>query len=442
MRKWISSLVVVSLLIQPVYAQDVNKARKLLEEALAALAVPVPPTEVVPITTPEALDAALAVASPGSVISLGPELVYPKLLTLKTSVTILGSKVIEGRMTETEALPLFKDGMLITGSDIVVRGVEVKKIDPLVDIVVIRGARITFDRNRVLGDRDKGAKRGIAANGGGGIVITRNYIDDCFQSYPGNDSQAIIAWDMAPGLLIEDNYLSAGSEVIMLGGSDSSSAERMPSEIQIRKNTLTRRPEWQFKLIGVKNLFEIKAGRNIVFEDNDLSNVWGGHGQDGYAFAFTVRNQDGKAPWSTIEGVLVQNNRVSKAAAFATFLGMDNNHPSGTMLRVILKDNIATEIDPVKYTGANKLIQIGGRSQLVSIVGQNIKGTGISSNVYFYGPAASHTGMVLADSIFPIAKYGIVFGEGAAVGKPGQIPPAWTRYVVDGIYSNNVMQAQ
>ena len=57
---------------------------------------------------------------------------------------------------------------------------------------------------------------------------------------------------------------------------------------------------------AVKNIFELKSARRLLVEGNIFENCWLA-AQGGWALQFTVRNQDGAAPWSTIEDVTFEN---------------------------------------------------------------------------------------------------------------------------------------
>ena len=82
----------------------------------------------------------------------------------------------------------------------------------------------------------------------------------------------------------------------------------------------------------MKNLFELKkraprAGGGQCFENNWVS------GQNGFAILFTVRNQDGHAPWSTVEDVTLTNNILRHSSSAVNILGRDYTHPSGQARR-------------------------------------------------------------------------------------------------------------
>jgi hypothetical protein len=426
---------------------DLDLARSLVKQLESALSdsPPVPPTVI--INTPDQLDAALGSAVAGSTLTLANSLVYQAPLTLRTPITLQGetwASRIGVRMTADEPAPRFLNGIKTVGDHISLAGIEAAQTNPTVDIVVLSGGWPIMDRCRILGDAVKGAKRGIAANGSD-MTITRCYVDDCFGPYPGDDCQAVCAWNMGPGLLIEDCFLRGGHETVMIGGGDASSADRMPSHITIRWNVITKRPEWQTMAIGVKNTLELKAARDVLIEDNDISYSWGGHGQDGYLFLCTVRNQDGRAPWSTVQNVVFRNNRLSHGAAAINILGLDNiketkdNRPTpiGTVRPSVRASDISitgnsfTDLDPTKWAGSNKMIQVGSGPVNVTIDQNLFDGLHIGSQVYFYGSPAC-AGMVITNNTWPKSTYGIK-GDGQASGAN-----TWVTYVTGGTLSGNV----
>ena len=63
---------------------------------------------------------------------------------------------------------------------------------------------------------------------------------------------------------------------------------------------------------SVKNLLELKMGRNVIIDGNVLENSWG-DAQIGYAVLFTVRNQDGTR--LVIEGSAPPNRMFSPDAS-------------------------------------------------------------------------------------------------------------------------------
>lgn len=437
----------------PTPLELVDQIQVLLDQLKVALAPPLPQPTI--IRTAEELDAALASDVPGQTLVLASSLVYPSLLTLRAPVTLRAEgfpdSVAAVRVDMATPLPQFNAGLIVSGNDVTLIGLQVKHTDPLTDITRISGARVTFDRLRILGDTVKGAKRGIAANGNGDVKILRSYVEDCFQASPGNDSQALIAWDMAPGLLIENNYLSGGSETLMFGGADSSSDERTPADIVVRHNTITKRVEWFGKPIGVKNLVEFKNAKRVLFEDNDCIYSWA-QGQTGYLLVLTVRNQDGRAPWSTIQDVTFKGNRWSRGASAITILGRDDiketgagkDVPVGTvrrsmpMARVSIIGDTFTELDPAKWAAGitNKAVQIGNGPLSLTIDSVTFASVSSYSSAVYFTALPQAEAMVFTNNTMPPSAYGM-FGANSTVAKTNwtSTSPTWVRYVSNGAIS-------
>src|SRR4030095_9962315 len=246
------------------------------------------------------------------------------------------------------------------------------------------GARPTIDRCRILGDPVQGTKGGTAANAPM-VTIQNCYISDCFGPYPGSDTQAICAWDSPGPFSITNNYLCGGSETIMFGGADPANADRVPSDILISGNTITKRAAWQSQLVGVKNTLELKNAKRVRIEDNDIRYSWGGHGQDGFLLMLTPRNQSGTAPYSTVEDVVIEGNRFQCAAGALSVLGTDNNASSGRLSRVTICHNRFEQLDPKLYVGTNTMIQILDGPQALTINANEFVGMNSGSQVYFDG---------------------------------------------------------
>src|SRR5262249_45022060 len=87
----------------------------------------------------------------------------------------------------------------------------------------------------------------------------------------------------------------------------------------------------------------IKMGREIVIDGNWLENSWG-DAQIGYAVLFTVRNQDGKAPWATIEDVTFTNNVVKNSEQGFQLLGKDSPNVSQRANGLKIINNLFTGI--------------------------------------------------------------------------------------------------
>ena len=101
---------------------------------------------------------------------------------------------------------------------------------------------LIVDRVYIHGDVLRGQKRGIALNSGE-TVIRNCYISGIRAI--GQDSQAIAGWSGPGPYTIENNYLEAAGEVLLLGGAAVPIRNQVPSDVVIRGNTLTRPVSWR-----------------------------------------------------------------------------------------------------------------------------------------------------------------------------------------------------
>lgn len=417
---------------QPTPLERIQTIQEQLDQLRIDLTPPAPPI-ILPVATEAELDLRIANASIGEDIILDPKLVYTKLLTIKKSVT-LEFPVPSGRMDTTQTLPIFKDGIIISGNDVVLRGLEVHKLSPNYPVIEVQAGtqRISLDRNRILGDPVKGARKGIVGNAAF-LSVIHNYVKDCFGPYPGNDTQALSIYDTpGPGEIL-DNYFEGGTEVLMFGGSDS---VHIPSDYTIIGNTFTHRPEQQTQPISLKNIVEFKNIRRALFQHNIVQYSWGGHGQTGYAFAITPRNQNGAAPQSTVEDLTINDNDIAHAAGAFTILSADDRtgFQSARLTRFKVTNNRFTDMDPVLWAGDNKLILIAS-SQYGSINGMTFdsnvfNGKNIGSWLYFT-TKPPHESMIITNNTIPPSKYGVFSSVGAAL--------TWSTYVLSGSLTNNVV---
>lgn len=415
-------------------ARQIDAAGNALKAAAKAMGDTPPPDGA--ITTPAELDAALAKADPGASLLLAPTLVYPSPFTISKPVVLHNAGLtLLGRASLSSPMPSFLGGVAVLADDVGLFDLEMRHTDPLTDICVLTGANAWLDGCRVLGDKVKGAKRGIAGNASN-VRVLRCYVEDCFQFSPGNDSQAFAAWNSPGPFLLEDNYLSGGSETVLFGGADPQNAAHIPHDIVIRRNTITKRKEWQTQNIGVKNTLELKNAINVLVEDNDIEYCWGGHGQDGYLLMITPRNQDGMAPFSTVKHVIIRNNRLRHAAAAIAMLGHDAPNTSMPLEDLLIEDNEVIDIDPWAYAGSDKMIFVGDGPMNVTIQKNKFAGQHIGSQVYLSG-APKAFNLRVTDNTWPTSEYG-VFGAGCAPGgTTGPTNNAWQTFV-DG--PNNALE--
>jgi hypothetical protein len=237
---------------------------------------------------------------------------------------------------------------------------------------------LVFDRVYVHGDRTVGQKRGIALNSASTQIINSYFADF---KLVGQEAQAIAGWNGAGPYLIENNYAEGAAQSFILGGSDPSVPNLVPADVTVRRNVFTRPLHWRNEKWLVKNAFELKNARRVLVEGNVMENVWAG-GQNGYAVLFTVRNQNGRAPWSTVEDVTFRYNVIRHAGAAINVLGHDDSHPSQQLKRLRISHNLIYDIDRSTWGGNGDFIQLGAMPRDIYIENNTVMHDGAVVRVY------------------------------------------------------------
>src|SRR5260221_1874543 len=236
----------------------------------------------------------------------------------------------------------------------------------------------------------------------------------------GADSQAVAGWNGPGPFLLVDNYLEAAGETVMCGGADPNVSGLVPSDIEIRRNLFAKPLAWKEGEKGfrgvpwtVKNLLELKNARRVVVDGNVFDTTWAA-AQSGFAVLFTVRNQDGTAPWSTVEDIAFTRNVVRHAGAGINILGRDDSGgPSERTRRILIRNNLFLDIGGSRWGGSGVLFQLLSETADVVIERNTAQQTG--SIVVADG--APHEGFVFRGNLAPHNEYGIV-GSGTRPGIP------------------------
>ena len=445
----VSVLVAVALLCAGVSTQAAPRA------AHAKAATP----KTVTVPAGGDLQAAIDRAAPGDVLMLAPGATYtgpitlPKKagdawITIKTAAPEAEFPPAGQRVTPENAKQMPKI-VAANGSVIVAApgahhwkliGIEIapKANVALRDLVDLGGNAtsvdglphdIAFERCYLHGDKAKGSRRGIALNARE-VSIVDSHLSD-FKEV-GADSQAIAGWNGPGPFRIVNNYLEGAGENIMFGGADPTIPDLVPSDIEIRKNHIAKplawksgEPGYEGKAWSVKNLLELKNARRVVIEGNLLERNWM-QSQNGFAVLFTVRNQDGGAPWSTVEDVTFANNVVRQSGSGINILGTDDIRPSQNLRRITIKNNLFTEIGGKQWGGSGTLFQILNGADQVVIENNTALQTG--SIIVAEGPPQE--GFVFRRNIVPHNAYGII-GTGTGPGA-GTLDKYFPGAVVEG----------
>lgn len=271
---------------------------------------------------------------------------------------------------------------------------------------------ITFNKCWIHGTDAPFGHRGIYFDAINGIITSCLFSDFVEQ---GRDSNAIGIFQGGP-YLIENNQFEASGEGILIGGVDPKIPGMIPNNIIIKNNTFFKPLAWKpvytdGKLTSgypgsVKNMFELKNAEKVTISNNIFENVWI-DAQSGSGIVFTVRNQDGAAPWSNIRDVLFINNIVKNVPGSSiNILATDNNHPSGLMERVYVRNNL--------FLNCANGIQIGdggANLEFTNNVFLGIKGKFLS----FYGKPL--TAFKFNKNFAAPGEYGIA-GDSTTLGTP------------------------
>lgn len=290
---------------------------------------------------------------------------------------------------------------------------------------------IVMDRCYIHGTPTGNIRRGIALNGAR-VAVVDSYLSDFHER--GADSQAIAGWNGPGPFKIVNNYLEGAGENVLFGGADPAIMNLVPSDIEVRRNHIVKPPAWHtgdpsFAGVAwnVKNLFELKNARRVLVEGNIFEQNWV-HAQNGFAVLFTVRNQDGRSPWSVVEDVTFINNIVRHTAQGVNVLGQDDIHPSGHTKHILVKSNLFDDVGAPRWGSGGKLFQLlGGPADVV--IEHN---TAFQTGAIMMAEGAPNLGFVFRYNIALHNAYGIL-GTGTGVGNP-----TLARYFPNAVVTKNV----
>ncbi|MBI2358845.1 MAG: hypothetical protein HYV04_08065, partial [Deltaproteobacteria bacterium] len=250
---------------------------------------------------------------------------------------------------------------------------------------------IIFDRSYIHGTPTGNVRRGIALNGVR-IAVIDSYLSDFHEV--GQDSQAVMAWNGPGPFKIVNNYLEGAGENVLFGGTDPRIADLVPSDIEVTGNHFFKPLKWRVgdpSYAGihwsVKNILELKNARRVLIDGNIFEQNWA-DAQNGFSILFTVRNQNGGAPWSVVEDVTFTNNVLRHATAGINILGRDDISGSSQQTkRILIKDNLFDDIGGGKW-GYGRLFQLGNGAADVTVD----HNTALHTEDVIFAYAASTTG--------------------------------------------------
>jgi len=250
---------------------------------------------------------------------------------------------------------------------------------------------LVFDRCYIRSTGLKKARRGFGLNSGD-TTISNSYISGF--AGEGDETQGICGWNGPGPFKIINNYIEGGGQNIMFGGADPAVPNLVPSNIEIRRNFLYKPREW-FGKATIKAMIELKNARNVVIDGNVLESG----GLIG-AFVLTVRNQGGRAPWSTLEDITITNNIVRRSNTGFSILGKDDAQPSQQAKRIRIANNLLVDLVP-DYSA---VFMIGCCGNTITVENNTVQQTGNVMTCY----GTNHANFVFRNNIIQFNDYGFV----------------------------------
>lgn len=200
--------------------------------------------------------------------------------------------------------------------------------------------RVLVDRVEVTADPAVGGLRGIEIHARG-VTVTRSRVTGYW--HKSRDAQAIYACNGPGPLRVEDNWLEASGENVLVGGGSIRTAAHHPRDVVIVRNTLYKPQTWRALGAVVKNSLECKACDGALLEDNAIDGNWTS-GQTGNPIVLTPRNQYNDSPWTVVQNVIVRRNRTANTpdGYLVQILGTDNNAPTRPTRNITIESNLHT----------------------------------------------------------------------------------------------------
>jgi hypothetical protein len=309
-------------------------------------------------------------------------------------------------------------GLEITADPTVARNyglVLLGDVGPTQDALSEVPSFLVLDRTYVHGHGALAVSRCIALNSASSAVID-SWITECHSDL--QDSQAIGGWNGPGPYQITNNRLEGAGEVVMFGGADPTIAGMIPSDIEFRRNHVTRPASWKTGRWYVKNLFELKAAQRVLVSANVFENNWV-DGQNGFAILFQSMNQGGKCTWCTVRDVSFVYNRIRQSAGGVNIIGVGVT-PYATVpgARYYFAHNLFTEINTT-FGGNGRIWQVGAAGLTDVTIRHN---TAMNSTTYIALAltASGITRLQFLDNLMLHGNYG-VFGDARGTGIPGLV---------------------
>jgi len=241
---------------------------------------------------------------------------------------------------------------------------------------------IILDRVWAHGTVHDDTTRAVYLSGLSYVAVVDSYLNDFHcedKTGQCSDAQAIsggLGNTQDGPFKILNNFLESSGENVYFGGGG---ATQTPVDIEIRHNHLFKPLTWKPGQSGivlgnhghpfiVKNHFELKNGKRVLFEGNLAENVWGGFSQTGFTLLLTPKNQNtpkgSVCPLCQVTDVTVRFSKFSHMGSgfqLANVQTQIGGYPLDGE-RYSIHDVILEDIDEVTYSGQGQVAQISSSS--------------------------------------------------------------------------------
>ncbi len=254
-------------------------------------------------------------------------------------------------------------------------------------------------------------------------AVINSYISEIH--WVGVEAQAIAAYNSTGPWLVDNNYLSAAGENILVGGATTTIPNAVPSDLTITHNYFFKPLSWNYRALGkpsgcsdcwtVKNILELKIAQRVLIQANVFENNWV-DAQDGFAFLITPRSQFGTVPWAVVQDVTFTYNIMRHTASGMNIAGQDAGDPPQLIRgkRVLIQNSLFDDVNGPAYGGGDgRLFQILGAADAITID----HNTGFQSGPFVMVDGTPTTNFVYQNNLTPHNLYGAI-GSGFGPGIP------------------------
>lgn len=207
------------------------------------------------------------------------------------------------------------------------------------------------------------------------------------------DSQALYIGNARGAIDVVNCELSAGSEVVLVGGDSVRTPGLNPTGLTFRRNRFTRPLAWMTDADStkrrIKNLFELKAGQDVLVEDNLLDGNWNDPRvtQGCYAIVLTPALDGNISSPPKVSGIVtnvhIRGNVIVNTGAGINLIGRHYSAITDPRLDGVYIEANRFLISKREFGGYGQFCKIGGEPGRLAFLDNVILQDG-SSHIYAY----------------------------------------------------------